>query len=69
MLLNNGNFDLEGIHKAGVRQLCKWRSEWGLAKFRLYISKYQLPEALLKDFYKQYQLGNRGEWGKWITSN
>jgi len=69
MLLNNGNFDLEAIHKAGVRQLCKWRSEWGLAKFRLYISKYQLPEALLKDFYKQYQLGNRGEWGKWITSN
>ena len=69
MLLNNGNFDLEAIHKAGVRQLCKWRSEWGLAKFRLYISKYQLPEALLKDFYKQYKLGNRGEWGKWITSN
>jgi len=48
-----------------VRQLCKWRAEWGLAKFRLYISKHQLSEALLKDFKTQYELGNKGEYKCW----
>jgi len=65
MSLNSGNSDQEAIHKAGVRQLCKWRAEWGLAKFRLYISKHQLPEVLLKDFKTQYELGNRGEYKCW----
>lgn len=52
-------------HKCAVRQLCKWRHKWGLNKFRLYISKHNFDEQLLRDFYDQYQLGNRGETGCW----
>ena len=53
-------------HECGVRQLCKWRKEWGLTKFRLYLSKYNLNEKLLQDFYTQYEKGNRGELNKWL---
>ena len=53
-------------HECGVRQLCKWRKEWGLTKFRLYLSKYNLNEKLLQDFYTQYEKGNRGEVNKWL---
>jgi hypothetical protein len=55
-------------HECGVRQLCKWRKEWGLNKFRLYISKHKFQEQLLRDFYMQYELGNRGEWKCWKKS-
>lgn len=50
-------------HECAIRQLCKWRSEWGLQKFRLYLSKYELNQKLLQDFYTAYEAGNRGEWG------
>jgi hypothetical protein len=53
-------------HECAVRQLCKWRKEWGLNKFRLYITKYSFDEILLQDFYTQYELGNRGDKGIWI---
>jgi hypothetical protein len=53
-------------HECAVRQLCKWRKEWGLNKFRLYITKYSFDELLLQDFYTQYELGNRGDKGIWI---
>jgi hypothetical protein len=56
-------------HECAVRQLCIYRQKWGLNKFRLYISKYNFDEQLLRDFYTQYELGNRGEWGKWILKN
>jgi hypothetical protein len=56
-------------HECAVRQLCKWRKEWGLQKFRQYLSKYNLNEQLLRDFYTQYELGNRGEKGVWILKN
>jgi hypothetical protein len=56
-------------HECAVRQLCKWRKEWGLNKFRQYLSKHTLDERLLRDFYTQYELGNRGEWGRWILKN
>ena len=49
-------------HECAVRQLCKWRHEWGLNKFRLYISKHNFDEQLLRDFYTAYEAGNRGEW-------
>ena len=65
MSSNSGNSELEAIHKAGVRQLCKWRSEWGLAKFRKYISEKKISTELLHDYAIQYQLGNRGEYKCW----
>jgi len=46
--------------------LCKYRAEWGLQKFREYLSKYNIDSELLKLFVEQYSKGNRGEWGKWI---
>ena len=52
-------------HECGVRYLCALRHKKGLAWFRNYISEKKLPEALLRDFYSQYQLGNRGETGCW----
>lgn len=63
------NYELEFRHKSAVRQLCKWRKDWGLPKFRKYISDKKISPKLLQDFAIQYQLGNRGEWGKWIISN
>jgi hypothetical protein len=56
-------------HECGVRFLCNLRHKKGLAWFRQYISKYNFDEQLLRDFYTQYELGNRGEWGKWILKN
>jgi hypothetical protein len=56
-------------HECAVRQLCKYRKEWGLNKFRLYITKYSFDELLLQDFYTQYELGNRGDKGIWILKN
>jgi len=56
----------EHKYRCGVRQLCKWRSEWGLAKFREYLSKYKLDSNLLNGFADQWKLGNKGNWGEWI---
>ena len=52
--------------RSAVRQLCKWRADWGLQKFREYLSKNQIDSELLSLFVEQYSRGNRGEWGKWI---
>jgi hypothetical protein len=52
-------------HECGVRFLCELRAKKGLTWFRQYISKHNFNEQLLRDFYTQYELGNRGEWGKW----
>ena len=61
--------DLRGIndhkHKCAVRQLCKWRAEWGLAKFREYLSKHKIDSNLLKDFADQWTKGNKGNQGEW----
>jgi len=59
------NYDSEFLHQSAVRQLCKWRADWGLAKFRLYLSKHKVSEVLLQDFYIQWQLGNKGEYKCW----
>jgi hypothetical protein len=56
-------------HKCGVRYLCALRHKKGLAWFRNYIAKHNFDEQLLRDFFTQYQLGNKGEWGKWILKN
>ena len=55
-------------HECGVRFLCNLRHKKGLAWFRQYISKYNFDEQLLRDFYTQYELGNRGEWKCWKNS-
>ena len=52
--------------QCAVRQLCKYRTDWGLQKFREYLSKYQIDSELLKLYSDQWQKGNKGEWGKWI---
>lgn len=62
--MNNGSQKYK--HQCAVRQLCKWRAEWGLQKFREYLSKYNLDSQLLKDFADQWQKGNRGEKDRWI---
>jgi len=59
------NYDSEFLHQSAVRQLCKWRHEWGLQKFRMYLSKQKVSEVLLQDFYIQWQLGNKGEYKCW----
>jgi hypothetical protein len=56
-------------HECAVRFLCNLRHKKGLTWFRQYISKYNFDEQLLRDFYTQYELGNRGEWGRWTSKN
>ena len=56
-------------HECGVRYLCALRHKLGINKFRLYISKHNFNEQLLRDFYTQYELGNRGEKGEWKQLN
>jgi hypothetical protein len=60
------NLEQEFRIRSAVRQLCKWRAEWGLQKFREYLSKYQIDSEILNMFADQWQKGNKGEWGKWI---
>ena len=60
------NSELEFLHRSAVRQLCKWRADWGLQKFRKYLSENNLDKDLLLDFQDQWLKGNRGEKGKWI---
>lgn len=55
-------------HRCGVRQLIIWRNEWGLKKFRVYLSQHQWSQQVLDDFITQYKLGNKGEHGQWIES-
>ena len=59
------NSEQEYKHRCAVRQLCKWRAEWGLQKFREYLSKYQIDSEILNMFADQWQKGNKGEWGLW----
>lgn len=56
-------------HECGVRYLCALRHKKGLTWFRNYISEKKLNQALLNDFYDQWKLGNKGEWGCWKQSN
>jgi hypothetical protein len=46
--------------------LCKWRNQWGLAKFREYLSKYQIDSNLLIGFADQWKKGNKGNKEEWI---
>jgi len=55
----------EAKHRCGVRYLCNIRHKKGLTWFRNYIATYHFDKVLLDDFFTQYKLGNRGEWGCW----
>ena len=57
------------MHQCKVRQLLKYRQEWGRVKFREYLAKYNFDQQTINDFVEQWELGNRGEWGKWISKN
>jgi hypothetical protein len=59
-------YDQNYKHQCAVRQLCQWRAEWGLAKFREYLSKYKLDSQLLTDFADQWKKGNKGNKGEWL---
>lgn len=52
-------------HECAVRYLCHLRHKKGLTWFRNYISEKNFSQALLNDFYEQWKLGNKGEWGCW----
>ena len=52
-----------------VRQLLKWRNEWGLRKYQAFINKdnwTKIREQTREDFTDQWIKGNRGEDGKWL---
>jgi hypothetical protein len=59
----------EHRHKCSVRQLLKFRKEWGREKFRDYLIKYKFDKQTIADFVEQWELGNKGEDGKWILKN
>jgi hypothetical protein len=56
-------------HQCKVRQLLKYRKEWGKDKFRAYLAKYNFDKQTIDDFIEQWTLGNRGETGKWILND
>lgn len=56
-------------HQCKVRQLLKYRKEWGKDKFRAYLAKYNFDKQTIDDFVEQWTLGNRGEKNKWILKN
>ena len=58
----------EAKHRSGVRFLCHLRHTKGLIWFRKYISEKNFSKVMLEDYYTQYQLGNKGEWGCWRKS-
>ena len=66
LLNKDWSYSEQHKHQCAVRQLCKWRAEWGLAKFREYLSNYKLDSQLLTDFADQWTKGNKGNQGEWI---
>ena len=57
------------LHRCGVRYLLKLRHTKGLNWWREYIAKHKLPEQQLIDYKEQWILGNRGEWGLWLSNS
>jgi len=55
-------------HQCEVRQLLKWRKEWGLQRFQRYIQTTGFSSRIAKlrtDIADQWSKGNRGEKGLW----
>ena len=60
------NLEPDFRQRSAVRQLCKWRSDWGLTKWRKYLSNHTIDKDLLVLYGEQWAKGNKGEWGTWI---
>jgi len=56
-------------HQCKVRQLLKYRKEWGVEKFRAFLVKHNFDKQTIADFVEQWEQGNRGEANKWILKN
>jgi hypothetical protein len=54
-------------HQCKIRQLLKYRKEWGKEKFREYLIKHKFDKQTIADFVEQWELGNRGE--TWILKD
>ena len=65
MSSNKGNCDPEHKHKCAVRYLLHLRHTKGLSWFRSYITDKNFSKVMFDDFYKQWKLGNKGEWKCW----
>jgi hypothetical protein len=52
--------------QCAVRQLLIWRENWGLQKFRKYLSENKIDSKILNMVADQWQKGNKGEKDKWI---
>jgi len=55
-------------HQCFVRQLLKYRYDWGLNQYRKWIFENKDKKGLMSatsDFIKQFKLGNKGEDGDW----
>ena len=75
MLFNQKQIKLDGFtdyeeqrHKCEVRQLLKWRKEWGLQRFQRYLQTAGFDSRrakLREDIADQWSKGNRGEDGLW----
>ena len=55
-------------HQCEVRQLIRWRKEWGLQRFQRYLETYGFSNRIAKlrtDIADQWSKGNRGENKSW----
>jgi hypothetical protein len=57
------------LHRCGVRQLLKYRHEWGIKKFREFLAKPHNLQSYLTDYEAQFRLGNKGEKGIWLSNS
>ena len=58
----------EQRHQCEVRQLIKWRQEWGLQRFQRYLETHGFSSRIAKlrtDIADQWAQGNRGKEGDW----
>ena len=64
----NGGDDETYRHQCEVRQLIRWRKEWGLQRFQRYLETYGFSNRIAKlrtDIADQWSKGNRGEDKSW----
>ena len=62
------HFDETYRHQCEVRQLIKWRQEWGLQRFQRYLQANGFSSRIAKlreDIADQWSKGNRGQDKDW----
>jgi hypothetical protein len=64
-MTNKGNCDKKYKFQCGIRQMLKWRQEWGKDQFREYLIKSKFDQKIIESFVEQWNLGNRGELNTW----